>query len=161
MLAWLVAEPVGAPNSSPLHAQRAAARRGCRGFIGRTVPGGIVGLLTYQVLGGRARESSRSNGQSKRRGGAFGTMLIERPRAGAGAALPLCREEVRLTTTNDNVDALRFYQRRGFPADRTEGRAPVDHSPAGRSRRSRASAITASRCNDENRTLTLAGLGRV
>ncbi len=24
-----------------------------------------------------------------------------------------CRE-VRLTTTNDNVDALRFYQRRGF-----------------------------------------------
>jgi hypothetical protein len=24
-----------------------------------------------------------------------------------------CRE-IRLTTTNDNVDALRFYQRRGF-----------------------------------------------
>ena len=40
--------------------------------------------------------------------------------AGAGTALveALCREAagrpVRVVTTNDNVDALRFYQRRGF-----------------------------------------------
>jgi len=38
-------------------------------------------------------------------------MLIE---AAVGAARHFGCREVRLTTTNDNVDALRFYQRRGF-----------------------------------------------
>jgi hypothetical protein len=33
---------------------------------------------------------------------------------GSSACSPTSCREVRLTTTNDNVDALRFYQRRGF-----------------------------------------------
>ena len=40
-----------------------------------------------------------------------GSALIE---AIAGSASALGFEAIRLTTTNDNVDALRFYQRRGF-----------------------------------------------
>ena len=40
-----------------------------------------------------------------------GSALIE---AIAASASALGFEAVRLTTTNDNVDALRFYQRRGF-----------------------------------------------
>ncbi|MGH3286067.1 MAG: GNAT family N-acetyltransferase, partial [Streptosporangiaceae bacterium] len=41
----------------------------------------------------------------------IGTLLIE---ATAGKARRFGCREIRLTTTNDNVDALRFYQRRGF-----------------------------------------------
>ena len=41
----------------------------------------------------------------------IGTMLIE---AAVGKARRFGCREIRLTTTNDNVDALRFYQRRGF-----------------------------------------------
>jgi ribosomal protein S18 acetylase RimI-like enzyme len=40
-----------------------------------------------------------------------GSALIE---AIAASASALGFEAIRLTTTNDNVDALRFYQRRGF-----------------------------------------------
>ena len=40
-----------------------------------------------------------------------GSALIE---AIASSAFALGFEAVRLTTTNDNVDGLRFYQRRGF-----------------------------------------------
>ena len=38
-------------------------------------------------------------------------MLIE---AAADKARRFGCQQIRLTTTNDNVDALRFYQRRGF-----------------------------------------------
>ena len=41
----------------------------------------------------------------------IGTMLIE---AAVGKARRFGCREIRLTTTNDNIDALRFYQRRGF-----------------------------------------------
>jgi RimJ/RimL family protein N-acetyltransferase len=41
----------------------------------------------------------------------IGTLLID---AAANKARRSGCHEVRLTTTNDNVDALRFYQRRGF-----------------------------------------------
>jgi N-acetylglutamate synthase-like GNAT family acetyltransferase len=41
----------------------------------------------------------------------IGTMLIEAVRA---EAKRLGCQQITLTTTNDNVDALRFYQRRGF-----------------------------------------------
>ena len=43
------------------------------------------------------------------RGKGIGTALIE-----AVAASLLGFDSLRLTTTNDNLDALRFYQRRGF-----------------------------------------------
>ena len=67
-----------------------------------------VGLLTYQVAGG-ALEIVTLN--AVRRLAGLGTALLgyavdEARREG-------CRE-IRLTTTNDNVEGLRFYQRRGF-----------------------------------------------
>jgi N-acetylglutamate synthase-like GNAT family acetyltransferase len=54
----------------------------------------------------------------------IGTMLIEAIRAEAKRRH--CSEVV-LTTTNDNVDALRFYQRRGFRVA-TYRRGAVDRS---------------------------------
>ena len=42
-----------------------------------------------------------------------GSALIEAVAASASASA-LGFEAIRLSTTNDNVDALRFYQRRGF-----------------------------------------------
>lgn len=67
-----------------------------------------AGLLTYliapehlEILTLHAAESGRG----------VGTRLIE---AVAAAAQRAGRPSVRVTTTNDNVDALRFYQRRGF-----------------------------------------------
>lgn len=73
-----------------------------------------AGLLTYAV--------------DKREGGVGGALEIVTLNAvvrlaGTGTALlghavnEACRlgcREIRLTTTNDNVEALRFYQRRGF-----------------------------------------------
>jgi ribosomal protein S18 acetylase RimI-like enzyme len=71
--------------------------------------GEIAGLLTYDVRGDALEVVSINAFPA--RGGA-GTALLE-------AAVRAARDEhgcrrVVLTTTNDNVDALRFYQRRGF-----------------------------------------------
>jgi GNAT superfamily N-acetyltransferase len=68
-----------------------------------------VGLLTYGVRG-EALEVVSINAFPPHRG--TGTALLD---AAARAARDAhrCRRVV-LTTTNDNVDALRFYQRRGF-----------------------------------------------
>ena len=68
----------------------------------------MVGLLTYEVYGG-VLEIVTLNAIERRSG--IGTRLIE---ASAGSARRFGCREIRLTTTNDNVDALRFYQRRGF-----------------------------------------------
>ena len=68
----------------------------------------VVGLLTYQLLGDTL-EIVTLNAIDRRIG--IGTALIE---AAVGAARHFRCREIRLTTTNDNVDALRFYQRRGF-----------------------------------------------
>src|ERR1700752_3641459 len=68
----------------------------------------VVGLLTYQVLGD-VLEIVTLNAIQRRAG--IGTMLID---AVVGSARRFGCREIRLTTTNDNVDALRFYQRRGF-----------------------------------------------
>jgi GNAT superfamily N-acetyltransferase len=79
-------------------------------------PGGPpAGLLTYAVdrregeMGGAALEIITLNAVTRLAG--TGTALLDRAVAEAGRQG--CRE-IRLTTTNDNVDALRFYQRRGF-----------------------------------------------
>jgi ribosomal protein S18 acetylase RimI-like enzyme len=70
--------------------------------------GTLVGLLTYRV---------------DERGLEIGTLRADPPRHGVGSALveravaiagELGIGRVWLVTTNDNVDALRFYQRRGF-----------------------------------------------
>jgi ribosomal protein S18 acetylase RimI-like enzyme len=70
--------------------------------------GRIAGLLTY-AREGDALEIVTLDADPPRAG--TGTALVAAAAAAARAAG--CRR-LRLTTTNDNVDALRFYQRRGF-----------------------------------------------
>jgi GNAT superfamily N-acetyltransferase len=105
LLSWLVAELWG----SELVAVHGAVLRPAElpGFIAERSRR-VVGLLTYQVTGDTL-EIVTLNAIERRVG--IGTMLID---AATGAAQHFRCREVRLTTTNDNVDALRFYQRRGF-----------------------------------------------
>jgi GNAT superfamily N-acetyltransferase len=105
MLAWLVAGLWGAE----LVAVHGTVLRPAEmpGFIAERSRI-VVGLLTYQLVGDML-EIVTLNALERRVG--IGTNLIE---AAAGAAREFRCREIRLTTTNDNVDALRFYQRRGF-----------------------------------------------
>jgi GNAT superfamily N-acetyltransferase len=77
------------------------------GFIAERA-GRIAGLVTFDVRAG-VLEIVTINALDQFTG--IGTMLIEAVRAEAKRRG--C-QQVTLTTTNDNVDALRFYQRRGF-----------------------------------------------
>ncbi|MBO0805934.1 MAG: GNAT family N-acetyltransferase [Nocardiopsaceae bacterium] len=77
------------------------------GFIAER-EGQIVGLVTFEARPGVV-EIITINALHRYVG--IGTMLIEAVRAEAKRRD--CHQ-VMLTTTNDNVDALRFYQRRGF-----------------------------------------------
>jgi GNAT superfamily N-acetyltransferase len=81
------------------------------GFIARGPGGRLAGLLTYAVANGTLEIVTLN---AARRLAGTGTALVEH--AVAEARRRGCRE-VRLTTTNDNLDALRFYQRRGFRLD--------------------------------------------
>jgi ribosomal protein S18 acetylase RimI-like enzyme len=65
-----------------------------------------VGLLTYQVTGVECEIVALA--AAPRRAG-VGTLLLDSLRAQVEG----CRR-IWLITTNDNLDALRFYQRRGF-----------------------------------------------
>jgi ribosomal protein S18 acetylase RimI-like enzyme len=105
MLAWLVAELWG----SEIVAVHGCALRPAElpGFIAERSRR-VVGLLTYQVLGD-VLEIVTLNAIQRRAG--IGSMLIE---AAVGSARRFGCRQIRLTTTNDNIDALRFYQRRGF-----------------------------------------------
>ena len=78
------------------------------GLIARGAGQPLAGLLTYEVRGD-VLEVVTLDAAPRQAG--VGTALIEE--AVAEAARRGCRE-VRLTTTNDNLEALRFYQRRGF-----------------------------------------------
>jgi GNAT superfamily N-acetyltransferase len=106
MLAWLVAELWG----SEIVAVHGTSLRPAElaGFIAER-SGRLAGLLTYQLLGDDVMEIVTLNAIDRRAG--IGTLLIE---AAASKARRFGCREIRLTTTNDNVDALRFYQRRGF-----------------------------------------------
>ncbi len=68
--------------------------------------GEIVGALTYRIEDG-AMEIVSISAAARRSG--IGTGLLDAAVAEAGDS-----ERIWLTTTNDNLDALRFYQRRGF-----------------------------------------------
>jgi len=105
MLAWLVAELWGSEIVAVHGISLRPAELG--GFIAERSRR-VVGLLTYQ-LAGTSLEIVTLNAIDRRAG--IGTMLIE---AAVGQARLFGCREIRLTTTNDNVDALRFYQRRGF-----------------------------------------------
>jgi GNAT superfamily N-acetyltransferase len=69
---------------------------------------GKAGLITYRIAGECCEIISLS---SLIPGRGIGTALIEAVKAEAVRAG--CRA-LRLTTTNDNLHALRFYQKRGF-----------------------------------------------
>jgi GNAT superfamily N-acetyltransferase len=105
LLAWLVAELWG---SEVVAVHGNLLRPGeLPGFIAERTRR-VAGLLTYQLVGDTL-EIVTLNAIDRRAG--IGTLLIEA--TVATARHYRCRE-IRLTTTNDNVDALRFYQRRGF-----------------------------------------------
>jgi GNAT superfamily N-acetyltransferase len=70
--------------------------------------GDQVGLVSY-IVDGTACEILTLHANEQWRG--IGTALVEAVRSTARAAG--CRT-LWVLTTNDNVDALRFYQRRGF-----------------------------------------------
>jgi ribosomal protein S18 acetylase RimI-like enzyme len=70
--------------------------------------GRIAGVLTY-VRDGDVLEIVTIDADPP--GAGAGTALVE---AAAAAAREQGCRRLRLTTTNDNLDALRFYQRRGF-----------------------------------------------
>jgi ribosomal protein S18 acetylase RimI-like enzyme len=71
--------------------------------------GAVVGLLTYAQVRPDTVEVVTVDAFQQHNG--IGTALLE---AAVEAAAGLGARQVVLTTTNDNVDALRFYQRRGF-----------------------------------------------
>jgi GNAT superfamily N-acetyltransferase len=105
MLSWLVAQLWG----SDVVAVHGSILRPADlpGFIAER-SGRVTGLLTYQLIGDML-EIVTLNAIDRRTG--IGTRLID---ASVTAARRYGCHEIRLTTTNDNVDALRFYQRRGF-----------------------------------------------
>ncbi|MGH3246529.1 MAG: GNAT family N-acetyltransferase [Trebonia sp.] len=95
------------------------------GFIAER-GGRIAGLVTFEVQRD-SLEIATINALDLYQG--IGTLLIEAVRA---EAKRLGCHQVTLTTTNDNIGALRFYQRRGFrlaavrpgAVDRTRQRKP-------------------------------------
>jgi GNAT superfamily N-acetyltransferase len=95
------------------------------GFIAERA-GRIAGLVAFEVRAG-VLEIVTINALELYQG--IGTLLIEAVRA---EAKRLGCQQVTLTTTNDNMGALRFYQRRGFriaairpgAVDRTRQRKP-------------------------------------
>ena len=135
MLSWLVAELWG----SKMVAVHGAVLRPAElpGFIAERSRR-VVGLLTYQLVG-EMLEIVTLNAIERRVG--IGTLLLE---AAAGTARHFRCREVRLTTTNDNVDALRFYQRRGFRLARASARRgrplPAGEAPDPQRRRLRHTA---------------------
>ncbi len=70
--------------------------------------GRIVGVITYEFLRDECEVTSLN---SLRAGGGVGTALLERVIAAARAQG--CRR-LWLITTNDNLNALKFYQKRGL-----------------------------------------------
>lgn len=70
--------------------------------------GDLVGVLTYDVQGSKCEISSLYTATSLQ---GIGSALVE---ALVDAARARGCDRLWLVTTNDNVDALRFYQRRHF-----------------------------------------------
>ena len=94
-------------------------------FVAVAAGGQLLGMLTY-LLGQDGRECEVLTLHAGEQWRGAGTALLE-------AAGQLARRQgcIRLwvITTNDNVDALRFYQRRGFCLVRVH-RGAVDRSRA-------------------------------
>ena len=111
-------EPADEPAVAAFLAAHHSARVARRGVLERPLDhpalvaegpdGRLLGVLTYVIDGGSCEILTLH--AAERRGG-VGTALIGAVRERAAAAG--CTR-LWLITTNDNVDALRFYQRRGF-----------------------------------------------
>jgi ribosomal protein S18 acetylase RimI-like enzyme len=79
------------------------------GWVATNATGEILGLITYHILTPDSIEITCLESRQESQG--IGTRLIETLLAHARAqAWP----RVWLITTNDNTNALRFYQKRGF-----------------------------------------------
>ncbi|MDD5656835.1 MAG: GNAT family N-acetyltransferase [Elusimicrobia bacterium] len=78
------------------------------GFIAESTSQKGLGLATYEIRDGQC-ELATLDALAKFSG--IGTALLERVK---GAALRAGCRRLWLITTNDNLDAIRFYQRRGF-----------------------------------------------
>jgi len=77
-------------------------------LVVRSPDGEIAGVLTYDIAGAECEILTL---HAASRWGGAGTALVDAVRGIAARAG--CRT-LWVLTTNDNVDALRFYQRRGF-----------------------------------------------
>ena len=73
----------------------------------------LVGVATYELDGDRAELAAIAVSDDHRLRG-IGTQLID---AVVAAVESAGARDVWLVTTNDNLDALRLYQRRGFRLD--------------------------------------------
>jgi len=78
------------------------------GFVALAADGTVAGVVTYLI---EADACELISIDAVAPGEGVGTALLEAACEAAAAAGCRC---VRLITTNDNLDALRFYQRRGF-----------------------------------------------
>ncbi|HMG27511.1 MAG TPA: GNAT family N-acetyltransferase [Acidimicrobiia bacterium] len=79
----------------------------------------ILGVATYAPNGDRAELAAMAVSRDQRFAG-IGSALIE---AVASTVAAAGGRELWLVTTNDNVDALRLYQRRGFHITRVDSGA--------------------------------------
>jgi N-acetylglutamate synthase-like GNAT family acetyltransferase len=77
-------------------------------FMAVDAEGKRIGLLTYEIIGDQCEVVTLD---AFRQFSGVGTALMKRAIEAARAA-GCCR--VWLITTNDNLDAIRFYQKRGF-----------------------------------------------
>lgn len=68
----------------------------------------IIGLVTYRIIQNVCEIMSLD---SLKEGQGIGTALIDKVKE--TAANEKCKK-IKLITTNDNINALRFYQKRGF-----------------------------------------------
>jgi ribosomal protein S18 acetylase RimI-like enzyme len=78
------------------------------GFAAVSADGAVAGVVTYLIEADACEVVSID---AVARGEGVGTALLE---AVCESAVTAGCQYVHLITTNDNVDALRFYQRRGF-----------------------------------------------
>jgi ribosomal protein S18 acetylase RimI-like enzyme len=78
------------------------------GFIAAGERGDRIGLVTFEIVGDQCEIVTLD---AFRKFSGIGTALTNRVRE---AAIERGCERLWLITTNDNLDAIRFYQRRGF-----------------------------------------------
>ncbi|MDZ4227783.1 MAG: GNAT family N-acetyltransferase [Candidatus Levybacteria bacterium] len=104
---WIKKAMTDAWNSEMVVASKLFNTLTLPGFVAE-FNGQLTGIATYNIANGRLEIVSLN---STKEGKGIGTALVER-------AKELAKERglksVWLVTSNDNIDSLRFYQKRGF-----------------------------------------------